>query len=68
MWNSETFEAFLFCFHYVAFLSFESMFTENVNLKYRHATFHIFVTENRVYILLGECPIYFVNVIYKTNS
>ena len=37
-WGTETFDSFLFSFNYVAFLSFESMFTENVN---RHVLFHI---------------------------
>ena len=31
--NLETFDSFLFNFNYLTFLSFESMFTENVNLK-----------------------------------
>ena len=68
--NSETFDSFLFSFNYVTFLSFESMFTENVNLKCNMSTdmyyFTFFVTENRVYV--GECPRYFASVIYKTNS
>ena len=70
MGNSETFDSFLFCFSYVTFLSFDSMFTENVNLKCNMSTdmyyFTLLVTENRVY--LGECPRYFSSVIYKTNN
>ena len=69
--NSGTFDSFLFCFNYVTFLSFESMFTENVNLKCNMSTdmyyfTFFFVMENRVY--LGECPRYFASVIFKTNS
>ena len=64
---SETFDSFLFCFNYVTFLSFDSMFTENVNLKCNMLStdmynFTFLVTENRVY--LGECPRYFASVIY----
>ena len=60
MGNSETIDSFLFCFNYVIFLRFDSMFTENVNLKCNMSTpmyyFTFLVTENRVY--LGECPRY----------
>ena len=70
MGNSETFDSFLFCFNYVTFLSFDSMFTENINLKCNMSTdmyyFTFLVMENRIY--LGECPRYFASVIYKTNS
>ena len=50
MGNSETFDTFVFCFNYVTLLSFESMFTEDVNLKCNMSTdmyyFTFFVTEN----------------------
>ena len=64
--NSGTFDSFLFCFNYVTFLSFECMFNLKCNMSTDMYYFTFFVTENRVYI--GECPIYFVSVIYKTNS
>ena len=54
----------------MTFLSFESIYTENVNLKCNISTdmyyFTCFVTENRVY--LGEYPKYFASVIYKQTA
>ena len=44
MGNSETFDSFLFCFNYVAFLSFESVFTGNVNLKCNMSTDMYYLT------------------------
>ena len=59
-----------FLFQLCDVLSFEKMFTENVNLKCNMSTdlnyFTFFVAETRVY--LGECPRYVASVIYKTNS
>ena len=56
----------------MTFLSFESMFTENVNLKCNMSTdmyyFTVFVRENRVYLPVVECPRYFASVIYKKKK
>ena len=72
--NSETFDSFLFCFIYVTFLSFESMCTENVNLKCNMSTdmyYFTFLSRKIEYILVNIrdiLPVLFTKQTVKAKS